>query len=266
MARYERRILLLFAFGTALLASNTAWLSKDFDDWTDKDAQAVMTDSPWAKQMPMPAAARPSVTVIETGSNVASAPAASLGNSANTTSGTNMSNPASGGSNGPAEPGGSRNAQTAPTASMPTANTGAPAPPSLLTVIWASATPVRLAVLKLRAGATKPTADQIAHASAERPHYVIALVGLPPPESGSNPKALAAGAYLSLKGRPAAQALDSDYRRIGNADVYFFRFAKGSLPISPSDHSVEFKTTIGKVEVKKRFELDEMRYKGQLAL
>jgi len=62
------------------------------------------------------------------------------------------------------------------------------------------------------------------------------------------------------------QAIDSDYRRIGNADVYFFRFAKESLPISVADRQVEFKMALGKIEVKKKFELGEMQYKGRLAL
>ena len=136
----------------------------------------------------------------------------------------------------------------------------------MLTVIWASATPVRLAVLKLRSGANTPTGDQIAHASAERSHYVIAVVGLPPPEGGSDPKALAQNAYLNLKGRAPAQAIDSDYRRIGNSDVYFFRFAKASLPISATDREVVFKMALGKIEVKKKFDLGEMQYQGQLAL
>src|ERR1700761_479412 len=88
MRRNELGILFLFACGVAsLAASNTAWLNKEYKDWTDKDAQAVMTDSPWAKQMPLPASARPGVMVLETGSSAAAPPAASLGNSANTTTG-----------------------------------------------------------------------------------------------------------------------------------------------------------------------------------
>jgi hypothetical protein len=225
-----------------------------------------MTDSPWAKQMPIPASARPGVMVIEPGSSVTSAPAASLGNPSNTTTGANMSNPYIGGSNGPADSNGSHNVSTTPTPSAISANTGAPAPPSLLTVIWASATPVRLAVLKLRSGANKLTEDQIAHASAERPNYVIAVVGLPAPEGDSDPKALAQNAYLCLKGRAPVQAIESDYRRIGNSDVYFFRFTKATLPISAADREVEFKMAMGKIEVKKKFEPGEMQYKGRLAL
>src|ERR1700761_6798571 len=156
MHRSKAGVLLSFACWAACLAAvNAPWQNKDFREWTDKDAQAVMTDSPWAKQMPIPASARPAVMMIEPGSNIVSSPAASLGNPSNTTTGANMSNPAIAGSNGPAEQNNNRNASNAPTPSGIAANTGAPAPPSLLTIIWASATPVRLAVLKLRLGANQ---------------------------------------------------------------------------------------------------------------
>lgn len=267
MKRCRTGVLLLFACGVVCLAAGSAaWQHKDFSDWTDKDAQAVMTDSPWAKQMPMPASGRPGVLVMEPGSNVTSPPAASLGNASNTTTGANMSNPSIAGSNGPAAQNSNRNSSGTATPSGVTNNTGAPAPPSLLTVIWASATPVRLAVLKLRSGANQPTPDQVAHASAERAHYVIAVVGLPAPEDGLDPKALAARAFLNLKGKAPLQAVDSDYRRIGNSDVYFFRFVKAAVPISAADREIEFKMAWGQIEVKKKFDLGEMQYKGQPAL
>jgi hypothetical protein len=73
-------------------------------------------------------------------------------------------------------------------------------------------------------------------------------------------------AYLCLQGKAPVQAMESDYRRIGNSDVYFFRFTKATLPISAADREVEFKMAMGQIEVKKKFEPGEMRYKGQLAL
>lgn len=250
----------------AVAASNAAWQTKDFKDWTQKDAQAVLTDSPWAKPLPMPAIGRPSVMVMEPGTNVASPPAASLGNPSNSTTGANMSMPSIGGANGPADKNGGHNVPTTPTPSAISPNTAAPAPPAALTVIWASATPVRLAVLKLHSGDNQPDDAQIAHATEERPHYVIAVVGLPAPDADSDPKGLAEDAYLQIGAKAPVRAIDSDYRRIGNSDVYFFRFTRAALPISASDGSVEFKMRMGKIAVKKKFELAQMQYKGQLAL
>jgi hypothetical protein len=263
----NRHVLASFACGMALLAAtNTSWQNKDFKSWTAEDARALMTDSPWAKRIPLPASGRPSVTVIEPGSNVTSPPAASLGNSSNTTSGANMSVPSIGGSNGAGDPDGMHNVSSTPTPSGVAANTGAPSPPSTVTIIWASATPVRLAVLKLRSATNPPSDSEITHASHVRPNYVIAVVGLPAPAGGSDPKALAEGAFLETKGKSPLQAADSDYRRIGNSDVYFFRFPRISLPLSPENREVEFKMSMGGIELKKKFALTEMQYKGQLAL
>jgi hypothetical protein len=249
-----------------LAANNVPWQTKNFKDWTHEDARAVMTDSPWAKRVPMPSGGRPTVTVIEPGSNVNAPPSASLGNPANSTTGVNMSVPSIGGSNGPAESNGTHNLPATPTPSGVVANTGAPALPSSLTIIWASATPVRLAVLKLRSGPNIPTDNDISRMSRPRQNYVIAVVGLPAPEAGSDPKALATSAYLTTRDRPALRAIDSDYKRIGNSDVYFFGFSRASLPLSEADREVEFKMAMGKIEIKKKFELADMQYKGQLAL
>lgn len=240
------------------------WMTKAFADWTEKDARAVMTRSPWAKEMPMPMNNRPDVMTVQPGYNVSSPPAASLGNPANTTTGGNMG--AEGAGNpGPAEQGGTR----LPTTTTPSAvrpSPGAPSPQPTITVIWASATPVRLAVLKLRSKGEPPQEAAVERAKQARDRYVIAVVGLPAPPPGADPKTLASGAFLSVKSKPALQATESDYRRIGQEDVYFFRFTKGALPISASDRQVEFKLKFGPMNIKTRFAVNEMKYQGQLAL
>ncbi|MGA8026014.1 MAG: hypothetical protein WB992_02640 [Bryobacteraceae bacterium] len=252
-------ILLSFAVG--------AWQTKDFKDWTDQDAQLIVTDSPWAKQMPMPVSGRPDTVVIEPGANGAPAPTASLGNPANSTTGTNMTVAGNAGSSaGPADRSGTHDLPTTPTPSMVSGNTGAPAPQSRLTIIWASAIPVRLAVLKLRSSGKTPTDEQVANAAKERANYVLAVVGLPAPEGGSDPKALATSAFLSVSGKAPLVANDSSYRRIGNSDVYFFHFTRASLPITAADREAQFRLTMGKMEIKRKFVLKDMQYQGQLAL
>jgi hypothetical protein len=240
------------------------WATKDFGQWTEKDARAVVTHSPWANEMPMPISNRSGVMTIEPGSNVSSPPSASLGNPANTTTGGDVGvagaeNPA------PTDSGGTR-LSTTPTPSGAMAPAGAPSPQPTLTLIWATATPVRLAILKLRSKGAPVPETEVANAKKEREHYVIAIVGLPAPQAGSDPKTLASGAVLSVKGKSALQASDSEYRRIGESDVYFYRFVRASLPIVVSDGQVEFKLKFGRMEIKKKFDLNEMQYQGQLAL
>lgn len=82
----------------------------------------------------------------------------------------------------------------------------------------------------------------------------------------SDPKSLASKAFLSMRGKTPEKAAESSYRRIGSSDVYFFRFRRDAFPINVSDGEVEFKVSMGSVEVKKKFSLSAMQYEGALAL
>jgi hypothetical protein len=241
----------------------TGWQGKKFADWTIEDAQSVMTDSPWSKKIPMPAAGRPALTVIEPGSNGAPPPSASLGNPANTTTGVSMAAAGNPGSAGPAE-GSGRSLPTNSRQSGMAPSVGAPDQVAPLTVVWASATPVRLAIIRLRSGSNPPGETQIANARKANDFYVIAVSGLPEPDY--DPKTLANKASLAVKGRPQAKAAESSYRKIGTSDVYFFRFRRDAFPITASDKEIEFKVWMGSVEVKRKFTLRDMQYEGNLAL
>jgi hypothetical protein len=239
---------------------------KAFNEWTAKDAQQIMKDSPWAKQMPMPAAARPGIAVIEPGANGAAPPSAALGNPSNTTAGTNMTVAGNPGSAGPADPNGLHNLPNAQTPSGVTPNEPAPEPGTPISIIWASATPVRLAVLKLQSGVNAPTSGEIDRVSKPRDNYVIAVVGLAAPDTDTDLAALAAKASLAVRGKPGANAANCTYRKVGNANVYFFRFPRTNLTISGDDRQVYFKAMFGQAEIRHRFDLKSMQYQGQLAL
>jgi hypothetical protein len=141
---------------------------------------------------------------------------------------------------------------------------GAPEQAPPLTVVWASATPVRLAILKLRSGSNQPTEAQLANAHKANEFYVVAVSGLP--VSDFDPKTLSDKAFLVVKGRPQEKAVESSYRQIGTSDVYFFRFRREGFPITVADKEVEFKVSVGSVEVKRKFSLRDMKYDGNLAL
>jgi hypothetical protein len=245
--------------GMILAGATVAW-QKDFSSWTEKDAHALVNNSPWAKQMSMPIAGRPDQIVMEQPETGGAAPSASLGNSANTTANSNA-----GTADNRNEANGPRSTNTrSPSGVSP--SPGAPEMQPVVTILWTSATPVRLALLKLRAGATAPTSEQIANAEKPREHYIIAVSGFPAPEAGSDPKSLASKAFLAVRGKPAMVSTDSDYRKIGNSDVYFFRFPRNTVEIAPADQQVEFRLKMGKIDIKRKFDLAGMLYKGQLAL
>ena len=255
-------------FSAALLIAgptDSVW-NKPFTEWSPQDAQKIMMDSPWVTKMPMPAAARPGVAVLEPGANGAAPPSAALGNASNATTGTNMTVAGNAGSAGPANVNGLHTMPNAHTPSNVNSEAPAPEPPSTVNIVWASARPIRLAVLKLQSGVNTPTSGEIERVSKPRDNYVVAVAGLAPPDSDTDLSGLAAKASLTVRGKPAESATTCTYRKIGNADVYFFRFPKNSLPLSEDDRQVEFKAVFGQAEIKHRFDLKNMKYDGQLAL
>jgi hypothetical protein len=260
MTQGKMRFAFLAACSGVILAGATAAWQKDFGSWTEKDARVLVSNSPWAKEMAMPIAGRPGEIVLEQPDTGGATPTASLGNPANTTANSSAGTAdGRGDSNGPRASNGKFPSGVGPSA-------GAPELQPVITILWTSAAPVRLALLKLHTGATEPTSEQIANALKPRANYMIAVSGFPAPEGGSDPKSLATGAFLSIHGKPPVVATESAYRKIGNSDVYFFRFPRTSLDITPVDRQVEFRLRMGRVNIRKKFDVGSMEYQGKLAL
>lgn len=237
-----------FAAGTA------PWQAKDCNTWTDKDIHRILSASPWAHQLPMPQSGRPGITTLEQGATADGPPVASLGNPSNTTAGANMSSSANG-STGPATPTPDPHQERVPTPVLASTETAAPAVAPPITVVWASAAPIRLAVAKMHAGQERVPEEVQARAQAPHDNYVIAVVGLP---SAPGTATLRAGS------RSAILKTGPEYRRIGNSDVYFYRFAKP--PFTPADGKAEFRFSLGSSTLKTAFDLRAMSFDGKPAL
>jgi hypothetical protein len=240
-----------------LLAAAPSWLSKDPSEWTDKDASAVVSDSPWAKVVVLPPSARPGSTILETGAADGSA-TASLGNPP-----TAPNNSSNGGYPVAGSPVGQRPNVPTPSAMPPSA--AAPAPPNSVTIVWASALPVRLAQLHFRLHGNAPTEEQSAAARRTRDHYVIAVLGLPEPDDPAKVEKLAERTSLQPRGKAKIAALRADFRKVGTTNVYLFRFPK-TAPLTIEDGQVEFQVMFGTMELKKKFDLRDMQYQGKLEL
>ena len=118
----------------------------------------------------------PNQLVLEQPESGGAAPSASLGNPANTTSNSNAGTAENRNeSNGPRNSNAKSQSGVSPSA-------GAPELQPVVTILWTSAAPVRLALLKLHAGATAPTSEQVANALKPRQNYIIAVSGFPAPE------------------------------------------------------------------------------------
>jgi hypothetical protein len=205
--------------------------------------------------MPLPNTDRPEQMVLEGPPDAGPQSTASVGyNSAN--SSTTGANQGTEGSN-------SGRARVLTPAAIEQ-STGAPAIEPTVTIIWASALPIRLAELKLRTKGAEPTETQIQNAMKPREHYTIVVVGLPEPNDLAQVNALASVASLDSHGK-TIPCNTSDFRKVGDRNIYIFRFPK-TTAFAPDDHEVEFRVTLGRMQIKKKFELRDMVYQGKLSL
>jgi hypothetical protein len=139
-------------------------------------------------------------------------------------------------------------------------------PPQFKALVrWESAAPVRAA--RKQEGQEQDAA-----------FYVISVSGLPsmrggrrpagddapPPEAGKEmQERIKQGTSLRPKGRVAISPA-----RVENAGdgLMLFLFTKEAIPLSLDDKEVDFTTHLGPLEVKAKFVLKEMKYRGKLAV
>jgi hypothetical protein len=128
-------------------------------------------------------------------------------------------------------------------------------------VRWESAKPVREA-----------SANEMGDASD---HYVISVSGFPlaaenpRPGRESGPPAvdrLKQSSELQRKGRDPIFPDRVEANKTGNTTVLLFFFPHTSQPITASDKEVGFITKLGNLELRVKFLIKEMLYRGQLEL
>lgn len=247
--------------------------------WSDKDVQRILTDSPWSK----------SVSITLGGG----APMGGGGRGGRRGGGGGMSGgmpDASMGAGGDSGMGGGR-------AGMGEGMGASMAPSIQFQIRWQSAKPVKLATVRARMGAEADTSPQAREfVEREEPDYVIAVIGPPmggPPEGGGRPGAAPREAAAPPKGDAAAQERRGnpeqwmaglkentwlawkEHEKLhpssvvlppgGQRGVLIFHFPKDH-PIELEDKEVEFCMRRGPMEVKKKFKLKDMVYEGKLAL
>jgi hypothetical protein len=247
--------------------------------WTEKDVQRILSDSPWSK----------SVSITMGGGMPMGGGRGGRGGRGGGGVGGSMPD-ASVGAGSEGGMGGAR-------AGTGEGVGGAMAPSIQFQIRWQSAKPLKLATVRARMGAEADTSPQAREfVEREEPDYVIAVIGPPvggPPEGGARPgsgggesatpppKAAAAG--QDRRGHPeqwmAALKENTwlawkDHEKLhpssvvvppGQRGVLIFHFPKDH-PIELEDKEVEFCMRRGPMEVKKKFRLKDMVYEGKLAL
>ena len=245
-----------------VLAASQPWKGKDPRQWSQQDAQAVLTASPWAQgaaaTFPDPREAPPA--------SVYSLPGPAQAG---------MASPA-GATDGKWDGGVSR-------------NTGAGLLPTLSVLIrWDSALPVRQALLRSQDFGVKLPPSELSTASRQPASYLLSVIGLLPAKQYGKPDTLAGkstsggeeGTRPPLSNEQILEGLMQNTRLAirkgqvlhpenitvdadtGTLHVFFPR----TTEITKADKEVLFSTRFGSLNVEKRFRLGELVYQGHLEL
>ena len=240
-----------FLLALGLLAAD-AWQTKTFNEWSDKDVNKILTNSPWAHTVTVgggPASGP------ETGPPGRDIPGSRPGG-LDAGSGPPVMAP---GDPTDQDPGRSRrpsdSADSIGERSVP------------LTVLWQSALPVKQALARRKYGAEAATSSESKQFLDEHSTYLVAVSGLPPAlTQGSRGKAmLIQRTTLAAKGKEPLRPTDVVFGPPGKLLQVVFVFPR-TAPFTMEDKDVEFSTQFGATAVRYRFRLKDMLFHGALEL
>ena len=252
MKRAVVAFLLVLSLGVATLWAADFWQKTKFTEWSDKDAQKMLKDSPWARPVEIHLGGAGGGSKGGGrggrgggGGDMSAAPSASE----------DLGGGGGGGGRGGRGGGGGGSMQES-------------TPGQILIVCWHTAMPVRQAVARMRFGKEAGTSPEAAKLlQPEQKRYVVGIAGLPPQlVMRMKPAELKSRAMLKLKGKDPIQAIDvlADKGERG-ANVYLV-FSRTDNPITLEDNDVEVILKLASVEIKRRFRLKDMVFEGKLEL
>ena len=259
--------ILSFVSGLALWAADV-WVAKPFTDWTDKDIQKIMTDSPWAKHV--------TVTLPGGFGGGAIAPGGAEGGASGRGGrggggggGGNFDASVDGG--GGAEAGGGGRGGRGGGGGPDIPNVGG-APGTDLYIRWQSAPVIQEALVRAQYGAEAGSSPEAKKRLEEQQmFYIIWIGGLPrsvEPRTEDAKKSLLAETTLTVKGKEPVVAADVVFPAPGsgsrNSDAHFLFPRKAAFSLD--DKEVDFATKFGKTSVKAKFTLKNMVVNGKLGL
>jgi len=270
MKKFTFPLLTLLMFMAALMLwAADVWV-KPYTDWTDKDIQKIMTDSPWAKKV--------SVAFENAGRGGAPGGGGGGGRGGGKGGGGGATDPGvdGGGGGGIAESGGGgrggRGGGGGGDAGGGAPGGGGGVPESELVVLWQTAPTMQQALVKRKYGAESATSpDAQKQLQPEENFYVIWIAQLPGgvrPRDDDAKKALLAVTTLSAKDKDAIVATDVIFNTPsgpGRTTDAHFLFPR-KVAFSADDKEVDFATRFGKNAVKTKFTLKAMVVNGKLGL
>jgi len=231
------RWLVLALFAALPLLAADFWETKKYTEWSDKEVKKMLSDSPWA-------------ATITTGSTVADTlpnpPGMSGGGGSRGGGGGGGGGGDMGGGGGDRGGGGGGRGGGAMSA----------------TIRWATALPVKQALMKQRAGERAGSPEAVLALSAPTAQYVIILEGV---RSRVEPEQLKTATKLNRKGKPSIVPEKVDVQRTQQGTFLLFYFPKTD-PLVLEDKEVEFVVKVGQVDLKHKFKLKDMVFGGNLAI
>lgn len=238
----------LLISSAVLLTAADVWNSKAYTEWSEKDLQKIMNDSPWAK--------RTSVLSI----NGPTAP------------GVGASSAGGGGRGGRGGGPSFGNDDSAPAPLSEKGNAGAASvvdmPSAQVVVSWPAALPLKQAVAKAKYGKEAGTSPEAkAFLEREEQYYIVEVNPLQfRGRTGDDfREALLKSAVLNIKGKDSIHAMDVQVNPHGRTLDLFFLFPRQRV-LTLEDNEVEFSAKAGEVPIKQRFKLKEMVFNGKLEL
>jgi hypothetical protein len=251
MKRALVAVLIFLLAGAGLWAADF-WQKSKFTEWSDKDAQKMLRDSPWARPVE-----------VRLGGGRGGRGGGGGGGGGMSADGGPSAEDAGGGGGGRGGGGGGGGKRGGGGGAMPETPPG-----QVLIVRWHTAMPVKQAIARMRFGKEASTAPDAAKLlQPEQKRYVVGIAGIPPQlVMRGKPAEFKSKAFLNVKGRDPVQAVDvlSDRDERG-ANLYLV-FSRPENPITLENGDVEVLLKLGTTDIKRKFRLKDMVFDGKLEL
>lgn len=232
-----------------------SWQNKPAAEWSDKDVQKVLTNSPWSKNVGV-AAGGPTDSGIMPGRD-----GRGIGGdeSQGRTGATQMPGAGAG------IPGGNVPSRTL---DGPESQTAMSIP---ILVVWESALPVKQALARRKFGAEAGTSPEAKKFLDENGSYLIAVSGIPPSFAREiqMKAAILHNTSLAVKGKEPLHPTDiqtGGVNGMSNKDVEAIFIFPKTTAFDAGDKEVEFSTQLGPASIRCKFRLKDMLYQGKLEL
>ncbi len=241
-----RRTLLASLFTFPLTAADF-WQAKKPSEWSDKEFNKIITDSPWSRAS--------IVTMSGGGGNRGGGEGGSRGGGAGETG------RGGGGGGGGGRKGGGGGEGGGGGGNMPSIS---------MQIRWQSSRPVKLALAHLKFGAEAATKPEIMEmVNREEKDYLIMIEGFPPAMARQSQERLISNlkknCAIHCQGKDDLLPTDVQTGQNAKGPVAIVVFPKKD-PFSLDDKEVEFSMKMGNTTVKRKFKLKDMVFDGKLAM